>query len=306
MKSLIIRMFVLSIVFTVMVVFISTVASAEDAIWSLDSSTSNAVLFQGSAKNPLSLNTGVARVTGKVSLGADLDHSVVDLSIFPSDEDWGLALTLESDLPAGYVPDATDHTLLTFKSKRILKTKDGRLELIGDLILTRVQRSVTMVPTEAYAGPVYGDPVIHTETRETAFFFPTSSSRALSGPLTPATLQTKKSLELSGSTRVNYENFPQLLRAIKDTNWPAVVKDEQCRMPSTIGDDYSGARCTGTVIAATNNASCQMPASVGDDYSGPVCTPAAGNQTTIILDLKLLPTGSEPAVGMLSAISTAR
>jgi hypothetical protein len=180
------------------------------------------------------------------------------------------------------------------------------LQLIGDLTLTQVQRSVTMVATEAYAGPVYGDPVIHTETHETVFFFPSSSSQFVSGPLTPATLQTKKSLELSGSTRVNYENFPQLLRAIKDTNWPAVVKDEQCRMPSTIGDDYSGARCTGTVIAATNNASCQMPASVGEDYSGPVCTPAAGNQTTIVLNLKLLPTGSEPAVGMLSAIGAAR
>jgi polyisoprenoid-binding protein YceI len=301
MKLLIIRMFALSFIFTVMVVFISTVASAEDVIWSLDSSTSDAVLFQGSTTNPLSLNTGVARVTGKVSLGADLNHSVVDLSIFPSDENWARALTQGSDLPAGYVPDETDHTLLTFKSKRIVKTTDGRLELIGDLTLTQVQRSVAMVPTQAYAGPVYGDPVIHTETHETAFFFPSSSSQVLSGPLTPATPQTKQLLELSGSTRVNNENFPQLLGAIKDTNWPPVVRDEQCRMPSKTGQDYSGARCTGTVIAVTNNASCQMSASVGDDYSGPVCTPAAGNQTTIVLDLKLVSTGSEPAVGMLSA-----
>src|ERR1700692_1445910 len=128
MKSIIIRMFALSIVFTVMVAFISTIASAEDVIWSLDSSTSDAVLFQGSTTNPLSLNTGVARVTGRVSLGADLNHSVVDLSIFPSDENWARALTQESDLLAGYVPDETDHTLLTFKSKRIVKTTDGRLE----------------------------------------------------------------------------------------------------------------------------------------------------------------------------------
>jgi polyisoprenoid-binding protein YceI len=301
MKSIIIRMFALSIVFTVMVVFISTVASAEDVIWSLDSSTSDAVLFQGSTTNPLSLNTGVARVTGKVSLGADLNHSVVDLSIFPSDENWARALTQESDLLAGYVPDETDHTLLTFKSKRIVKTTDGRLELIGDLTLTQVQRSVSMVPSEAYAGPVYGEPVIHSETHETAFFFSSVNSQVLSRTSQAAALQTEKSIELSGSTHVYYEKFPQLLSAVRNTNWPDVVKDEECRMPSTIGEDYSGAGCTGTIIAASSKASCQMPASVGDDYSGPVCIPAAGNQTTIVLDLKLVSTGSKPAVGMLSA-----
>src|ERR1700692_3908061 len=111
MKSIIIRMFALSIVFTVMVAFISTIASAEDVIWSLDSSTSDAVLFQGSTTNPRSLNTGVAPVAGKVSLGADLDHSVINLSIFPSDENWARALNRGSDVPAGYVPDQTDHAL---------------------------------------------------------------------------------------------------------------------------------------------------------------------------------------------------
>ena len=33
----------------------------------------------------------------------------------------------------GYVPDTTDHTLLTFHSKRILMRGNGRLEVIGDL-----------------------------------------------------------------------------------------------------------------------------------------------------------------------------
>lgn len=286
---------------TAMIAFTSTAAFADGDVWSLDSSTSNAILFQGSAAHPFSLNTGVARVTGKVSLDAnDLDRSIVDLNIFPADEHWGGALTPESDLPAGYVPDATDHTLLTFKSKHILKTADGKLEVIGDLTLTRVQRSVTIVATDAYAGPVYGDPVIHNETHEIAFLFSSSSSQVLSGPLTPATLETKRMLEVSGSTRVNHEVFPQLLTAIRDTNWPSVVRNERCSVPSTIGEDYSGARCTGTVIAETRHDNCQMPASVGEDYSGPICTPAAGDQTTIVLDLKLLPTGSEPPTEMLS------
>ena len=310
MKSLIIRMVGLiksgSLAVAVMVIFISTAALAEGGIWSLDSSSSTAVLFQGSAQNPLSLNTGVARVTGEVSLGTDLDHSVVDLNIFPADENWASALTLESDLPTGYVPDATDHTLVTFKSKRIQRAKDGRLEVTGDLTLIRVERSVTMTPTEAYAGPVYGDPVIHTETRETTFLFPSSSANALSAPSTSATAQTPGALDVSGTTRIGYEGFPQLLNAIKETNWPTVVKNEHCQMPSTIGEDYSGARCTGTVIAAVNDANCQMPASVGEDYSGAVCTPAAGNQTTIVLDLKLLPSGSEQATSMLPQTGTTR
>jgi polyisoprenoid-binding protein YceI len=310
MKSLIIRRVKLAsggaLATTVMLTLISTVAFADGGSWSLNTSTSTAVLFQGSAENPLSLNTGVARLTGKVSLGTDLDHSVVDLSIIPSDEDWGRVLTLEGDLPTGYVPDVTDHTLLTFKSKRILKTKDGRLEVIGDLTLTRVEPSVAIMPSEAYAGPVYGDPVIYRETHETTFLFPSPGDHVLSGPLTAATLQTKSSLELSGSTQINYASSPQLLSALKGTNWPAVVKNEQCEMPSTIGEDYSGAQCTGTVIAVTNNDNCQMPASAAEDYSGAVCTPAAGDQTTIVLDLELLPSMPEPAAGMLSEIGTNR
>jgi polyisoprenoid-binding protein YceI len=287
---------------------ISTAAFAEGGTWYLDSTSSDARFFQGSASNPDSSNTGVARVTGKVKLDTnDLDSSIVDLSIYPADENWGHALNAEGILPTSYVPDPTDHTLLTFNSKRILRTNDGQLEVIGNLTLTRVERSVTLAPSEAYAGPVYGDPVIHTETREVTFVFPSLSRGVLSGRLTLATLKAQSALEVSGSTRVGHENFPELLSAIADTNWPSVVKNERCAMPSTAGgDDYSGAQCTGTLIAATNHDNCRMPALVGDDYSGPLCSLPAGAQTTIVLDLKLLQTGSEPSAETLSAGDTRR
>ena len=103
-----------------------------------------------------------------------------------------------------------------------------------------------------------------------------------------------------GAARVDREEFPELLSAIKNTNWPPVVQNKYCYMPSTVGEDYSGAVCTGTLIAATRDDNCHMPASVGEDYSGPQCTPATGNQTTIVLDLKFLHTAPEPSVGMLS------
>ncbi len=291
----------LAIVSLVMFGVISPLAFADGGTWSLDSTTSTARLFQGSAAHPDSVNTGVARVTGKVKLDAnDLRNSVFELSIYPADEQWADALGPNNSLPAGYHPDGTDHTLLTFRSKRILSRGKGQLEVIGDLTLTRVQRSVTLTPNEAYAGPAYGDPVIHTETREVAFLFPSVSAALSSGPLTSVAVRKRGSLDLSGSARVGHEDFPELLNTIQDTNWPAVVQNERCQMPSTIGEDYHGATCTGTVVATTRHNNCRMPATAGDDYSGAVCTPPSGNETTIVLDLKMSRTSSGAVAEMRS------
>jgi polyisoprenoid-binding protein YceI len=297
----------LALVGLVMFGVVSPLAFADGGTWSLDSTASSARFFQGSAANPDSVNTGVARVTGKVKLDpSNLRNSVFDLNIFPADEDWAHALSPEGTLPAGYIPDATDHTLLTFHSRRILRIGDGKLEVIGDLTLTRVERSETLTPSEAYAGPVYGDPVIRSQTREISFLLPRLGTATSSGSLISVALRTKGTLDLSGSSRVVHEDFPDLLNAIQDTNWPTVVKDERCQMPSTVGDDYHGATCTGTVIAATRADNCSMPATVGEDYSGPICTPPSGNQTTIELNLKMLPTSSTAVAEMRSGNGTAR
>jgi polyisoprenoid-binding protein YceI len=287
-----------AITFVFAACFAGSLAFAGDT-WTLDAGTSNARLFQGSKATPDSVNTGVARVTGKVKLDTnDRDKSTFDLSIYPADEYWSHALSANGALPTGYVPDATDHTLLTFKSTRILTKENGKFEVIGDLTLTRVERTITAEPTEAYAGPVYGDPVIHSSTREIRFLFPSLSAGFLSGSLTPGMTKNDDALEIVGSARVGHEDFPELLGAIRETNWPSVVKDQDCHF-SSIGEDYSGAQCTGTLIAATSYDNCHM-GSVGEDYSGLLCTPATGNQTTIVLDLKLLPAMPEPSAGMLS------
>lgn len=47
--------------------FVTSLALASDT-WILDSGKSNARLFQGSRANSDSMNTGVARVTGKIKL----------------------------------------------------------------------------------------------------------------------------------------------------------------------------------------------------------------------------------------------
>ena len=279
--------------------FVTSLALASDT-WILDSGRSNARLFQVSRANSDAVNTGVARVTGKVKLDAnDLDASFFELSFYPADEDWGHALSPEGTLPTGYVPDSTDQTVLTFESTRILRIGNGQLAVIGNLTLTRVERTVIATPTEDYAGPVYGDPVIHNETREITFLFPSASAAHVSRPLTPAMLQKRAVLEIVGSARVDRDEFPELLSAIKETDWPSVVRNKDCHMPSSVGEAYSRALCTGTLVEATRDDYCDAPAHVGEDYSGPQCTPATGNEATIVLDLKFLHAVPEASVGML-------
>jgi polyisoprenoid-binding protein YceI len=287
-----------AIVFASAAFFVTSLALASDT-WVLDSSRSNARFFQGSTANSESVNTGVARVTGKVKIDAnDLDASFFDLSVYPTDENWGHALSPEGALPTGYVPEATDQTLLTFKSTRILREENGRLEVIGDLTLTRVERTVTATPTEAYAGLAYGDPVIHNVTREIIFLFPSVNAARLSESLTPAVQQTRGVLEVVGGARVDREEFPELLSAIQDTGWPSVVQDEHCQAAhSGGGEGYSGPACTGTLIATTQADNCQATYSGGGEgYSGPACTPVAGDQTTIVLALKFLHKAPETSV----------
>jgi hypothetical protein len=68
----------------------------------------------------------------------------------------------------------------------------------------------------------------------------------------------------------------------------------------------AGPVCTGTLIAATHADNCQATYSGGEGYTGPVCTPPAGDQTTIVMDLKSVPTDSEPPAEMCSANAPTR
>jgi hypothetical protein len=273
---------------------VTSLALASDT-WVLDSNKSNARLFQSSRANSESVNAAVARVTGKVKLDAnDLDASFFDLSIYPADENWGRILSLAGALPTGYSPNSTDQSLLTFKSTRILRTGTGRLEVVGDLTLTSAQRTVIAAPAGVHAGPVYRDPVIHKITREVMFLFPSENAAHLARPLTPAVQQTKGVLEVVGAAHVDHEEEPELLSAVRETSWSPVVLNKGC-MPSPAAQEYTRAVCTGTLIAATRVDNCNMPSSVGEDYSGPQGAPG-DNQTTIVLDLKFLHKVPEPSV----------
>ena len=111
---------------------------------------------------------------------------------------------------------------------------------------------------------------------------------------------------LIDAARVDRDEFPELLTAIEETTWQPVVRNKDCHMPSTVGEDYSGAVCTGTLIATFGDDNRHMLATAGEDYSGSQRAPATGNEATIVLDLKFLHTVPEPPAEILSEDGEAR
>jgi hypothetical protein len=87
---------------------------------------------------------------------------------------------------------------MSFSSRRCTMTSDGKLIIIGDLSVTRVERSVTTDPSEAYAGPQYGDPVAHTDTRPIALVFSDPHRLASQGGV----------MRFSGTSTAVREEFP--------------------------------------------------------------------------------------------------
>jgi hypothetical protein len=241
----------------------SIAAQAQDS-WQIDPKYSVAILSLGSGANQLQV--GLARVSGKVEFeSSDPGNPVVTLQIVGEAR-------------------AADYASMSFSSRQSAIRADGKLTVTGALSVTRVERSVTMEPNEAYAGPQYGEPVARTTTREITLTF--SNPRQI--PSQTAAMQ------FSGRSTVIREDFPDLLDAIALDSWPhELINDEKCENPATIGEDFHGPECTGTVIASVNNAEVPTGGSGGEGFYGfePVIT-ANRNNATITLDLNLTPMSS--------------
>jgi len=245
----------------------STAAHAQDTR-QIDPKHSVATLSLGSGANELQI--GLARVSGEV--------------VFESSDPGDPIVTFKI---AGNAR-AAEYASMSFSSKRSAMTADGKLIVTGDLSVTRVERSVTMDPNEAYAGQQYGDPMAHTDTRQIALVF--SDPRRLASQ--------SGVMRFSGTSTVVREDFPSLLDAITTDVWPSeLINDEKCENPSTIGEDYHGPDCTGTVIASVSNAVVPIGNAGVADFSGfePVVTPDR-NKATIALDLKLTQVSASPVV----------
>jgi hypothetical protein len=211
--------------------------------------------FLNSQAMPNSLNVGVAQLNGKIHLDAsDPSASLADFTLASADT-------------------GTLQTKITFKSTRTVVEND-EVEVIGDLTLTRLERNATYNPAEDYAGPLYGESVAHKVTRQVVFVF---SRENLA--------QQNAKANISATALIGRENFPELIPAIYAANWPPVVEDEYCQMPTSVSEDYAGPSCTGTVVETHNAAS--IPANVSEDYRGSETPSPAGNQLKIVLNLHL-------------------
>jgi hypothetical protein len=205
-----------------------------------------------------SLTAGVADVNGKVQLVASNPAaSLADFTLTPPDT-------------------GTVQTKIAFKSTRTV-VQNAEIDVIGDLTLTVLQREATLNPSEDYAGAVYGERVSRNITRQVVLVLPRE-------------MGAEPKATVSATVRIAFENFPELLPAINAVNWPPVVEDKQCEVPSNIGEDYAGPSCSGTMAVTHNTLSVSSGGT--EDYRGFDSAPRAGNQATIVLTLHLTTEGS--------------
>ena len=231
-------------------------------------------------KTKTTFTIGVARVTGAVELNSDSARSAVDFTIYPAASK-APPMNEEGKVKTQWLETMPNHTLVCFHSKGVQQTADGRLQTAGNLVLTRVDRNVELTPNEAYAGHVYGPPMVHRLVRQATFVFDTPAAHGGGGEF-----------QTSGSTNVIREDFPQLLKAVTATYWPPVVQDENCRYPSGAGEAYGGSQCTGTLVEAP--AAPEAPhAENAEDYPGPSnFNSIVGQHLTIAVHMRLTPSGT--------------
>jgi polyisoprenoid-binding protein YceI len=260
--------------------------------WLVDARHSDARLMTDGTtdfgKTKISFTLGVGRVNGRVKLdNDDPAKSTFDFAFYPATS-MVPSIDEAGKFLSHWLSNSANHTLVCFHSKGFVRTPDGRLQTNGNLVLTRVDRNVELTPDEAYAGPVYGPPVIHRIVREATFLFDFSpaSGNGQKGGGIPAL----------GSSSVVREDFPQLLKAVIATNWPPVVQDENCQVPAP-SEGYSGAQCTGTFLRTP-----PLPeaphAGNEEDYPGPASfNTVIGEYLTILVHMQLTPNGAPGATG---------
>jgi len=231
-------------------------------------------------KTKMTFTIGFARVAGVVKLdNSESANSSFDFTTYPATS-MAPPMNEEGRVKTQWLVTHANHTLVCFHSKGVKQTADGRLQTTGNLVLTRVDRNVELTPNEAYAGPVYGPPMIHRIIREATFVFdpPTAGGGAF---------------QSSGSTKVVREDFPQLLKAVIGTYWPPVVQDKNCQVPAA-SEAYSGAQCTGTFLMSPPLPEAPHAANEEDSPGPSNFNAVVGEHLTILVHMRLKPSGSGP------------
>jgi len=255
-------------------------ALAQNSTWKLNSDHSTGRLSLSSTADPnATFAVGIARVQGTVNLDASsVANSSFDFIIYPADQD-PASINKDGSLQVAEFSNVARSTVINFHSKIVKLTGDGDLAVTGDLTLTHLERPFTITDNEAYAGPVYGEPEVHSATREVTFVFDKAGSAA-------AKAGSRGKLKLLASVGIKTEDFPGLFEAVTDMNWPAVVENKDCQMPANVGEDYHGASCTGTPVLIPSRPSASF--TVGEDYRGPdLDPPRVRDNVSIALNLEL-------------------
>jgi polyisoprenoid-binding protein YceI len=251
--------------------------------WQVDTRHSDVKLITDATtdygKTKINLALGFARVNGRVTIDdADPTKSSVEFRFYPATS---MAPSIDEDgkFLSHWLENMSNHTLVCFHSKRVVRTPDGRLQATGELAVTRVDRNVEANPSEAYAGPVYGPPMIHRVSREATFVF--------DFPATNGNSQKESFIQASGSTSVFREDFPQLVKTVVNTYWPTVIQDENCQVPDA-SEAYSGSQCTGTYLSTAGFP--EAPYEGGGEGVGVPqnFNAIVGNHLTILVHMRLM------------------
>lgn len=257
--------------------------------WQVDIRHSDAKLITDATtdygKTKINATLGFARLNGRVKIDDDLSQSSIDLRFYPAMA-MEPAINEDGKFLSHWLENMSNHTLVCFHSKRIVRTPDGRLQVTGELVLTRVDRNVDAAPGEAYAGPVYGPPMIHRVSHEATFVF----DFPVAGPK-------ESSFEASGSTKMFREDFPQLVRTVVSTYWPVLVTDESCQSAEA-NEAYSGSHCTGAFMEAHGLPEAPRAAGGEDVGAAQNFNTIVGNHLEILLRMRLTanaPEGRAPA-----------
>ena len=256
-------------------------ALAQSANWKLKPDHSTGRLTLTSTADPsAAFDVGVANVRGAVSLDASLPaNSSFNFTIYPAHQDQA-ALNDDGSLNSAEFSNLSRSTVINFRSRRVEPIGDGNLAVTGDLTVSHLERPVVITADEAYAGPVYGEPEVHSVTREVTFVF--NGAVAMNAKATSA-----RKLELIATTNIKTEDFPGLFEAVTESNWPVAVQEENCQIPPLATEDYSGAVCTGTPAVYFSGPQVS-PLTVGEDYPGPnSVTAQVHDNVKIALNLEL-------------------
>jgi polyisoprenoid-binding protein YceI len=260
-------------------------------VWDVDARHSDAQLTTDGTtdygRTKINIALGIGRVNGELKFDdSDASKSHVDLHIYPAT---AMSPTIDDNgkfSKSRWLADQANHTIVCFHSKSIVRMPDGRLQSKGELSVVRVDRNIELNPSEAYYGPVYGPPIIHRDSREITLLFDA-----------PADGQKAGTIELTASTKVFREDFPQLVKTVASTYWPPVVQDENCRVPSP-SEAYSGARCTGTFLQTPSLPEEPHAASGADIGSNQNFNALVGERVDLVVHMRLTPSsGGQMASG---------